>query len=215
MPVSNSTWKWLRLGLWAAVALATVLLLVLQLGRSGAPTNGATPLGGPFKLTAHTGEQVSDRDFRGKVMLIYFGFTYCPDVCPTGLQTIAAALDKLPEDIQAQIQPIFISVDPERDTPEVLEAYVTYFVPGMIGLTGSPSDIQTVANNYRVAYWKEDMPDSALDYTINHASLFFIMDRNGSFLRAMPTSAGTGIDPANVGTPDNLAAALSVAVKDN
>ena len=98
------------------------------------------PPSGPFALTDHTGKKVTDEDYRGKFMLIAFGYTYCPDVCPTGLQAMSVAMDSLGE--QADwVQPIFITIDPERDTPEVMKEYVAAFHPSLIGLTGTPQQI--------------------------------------------------------------------------
>ena len=98
------------------------------------------PPSGPFALTDHTGKKVTDEDYRGKFMLIAFGYTYCPDVCPTGLQTMSVVMDLLGE--QADwVQPIFITIDPERDTPEVMKEYVAAFHPSLIGLTGTPQQI--------------------------------------------------------------------------
>jgi len=142
---------------------------------------GKAAVGGPFTLTDHTGRRVTDQDFRGKYMLVYFGFTFCPDVCPTGLQVMAAALDQLGPKAE-EIIPIFISVDPERDTPEQLAQYVPSFHPRLIGLTGSPEEIQSVAKAYRVYFRKVKDEKSTAEYTIDHTSIIYLMDPNGEFV---------------------------------
>ena len=113
------------------------------------------PVGGPFALIDHTGTPRTDADFRGKLMLIYFGFTFCSDICPTDLQAIAGALDQLGAAGEA-VQPLFITVDPEKDTPAQLKGYVALFHPRLIGLTGSPKQIRKVANDYKVYYAKAE-----------------------------------------------------------
>src|SRR5690349_7329011 len=110
---------------------------------AGVRSVGQAMVGGPFTLVDHTGKQVTDRDFRGRIMLVFFGFTFCPDVCPSGLQVIAAALDKLGPQAQ-KITPILITIDPERDTPAQLAAYVKSFHPRLVGLTGTPEEIAAV-----------------------------------------------------------------------
>lgn len=142
---------------------------------------GKASVGGPFTLTDHTGRRVTDKDFRGKYMLVYFGFTFCPDVCPTGLQVMAAALEQLGPKAE-QITPIFISVDPERDTPEQLAQYVSSFHPRLVGLTGTPEEIQAVAKAYRVYYRKVKDEKSTAEYTIDHTSIIYLMDPNGEFV---------------------------------
>jgi len=140
----------------------------------------AAQIGGPFKLTDQNGVERTDRDFRGKLMLVYFGYTYCPDVCPTELTVMATALDQLGGDA-ANVAPIFITVDPERDTPKVMKDYVAQFSPQLIGLTGSERDIAGVAKAYRVYYAKS--PGSAgAPYLMDHTSLIYLMDRDGRFV---------------------------------
>jgi protein SCO1/2 len=124
---------------------------------------------------------VRDEDFRGKYMLISFGYTYCPDVCPMELQVISAALDRLGEKGK-DIQPIFITIDPERDTPQVLAQYMPNFHPGYLGLTGSQEAIDKVAKEYRVYYAKTDNSSGA-DYLMDHSSIIYLMDKQGTFLK--------------------------------
>ncbi len=129
-------------------------------GQVSAPARG-----GPFTLTDHRGKTVSDRDFRGKFMLVYFGYTYCPDVCPTGLSTMAATMDSLGETGELVV-PIFVSVDPERDTVDVLADYVTVFHPRLVGLTGTVKQAKTAAKNYGARAFKVfDMPQVGDDET--------------------------------------------------
>ena len=136
---------------------------------------------GPFALVDHNGRNVTDKDYRGKFMLIFFGYTYCPDVCPTELGTIANALDFLGPDA-AKVQPIFISVDPERDTPEVLAGYVSAFYPTLVGLTGTPEQVAAAAESYHARYNKmslsegEDVGD---DYFVGHTSATYLIGPKG------------------------------------
>lgn len=140
-------------------------------------------IGGPFTLTDHNGNTVTDADFRGRYMLIYFGFTYCPDVCPTTLATIAQALDLVGEKAEA-IVPILITVDPQRDTPEQLKMYVSHFSPRLVALTGTPEQIAEVAKEYRVYYAKVAEEGSDPDaYTMDHSTITYLMAPDGTYLR--------------------------------
>lgn len=146
---------------------------------------GVALVGGPFTLTDQNGRTVTERDFLGKYMLVFFGYTYCPDVCPTELQVMMAALDAMgPE--AGKVQPVFISVDPGRDTPEVLKAYVGNFGPRLIGLTGSPDEVAAAAKAYRVYYAKAGKTSSATDYLMDHSSIIYLMGPDGRFVRHMP-----------------------------
>ena len=148
------------------------------------------PVGGPFALTDHNGRARSDADFRGKLMLVYFGFTFCSDVCPIDLQSIAAALDKLGPKAEA-VQPLFITVDPEKDTPDQLKTHVGLFHPRMIGLTGTPRQIRQVAASYRVYYAKTE-PTRRGDPNVDHTGLTFLIDREGRYRGFFPP--GTSAD---------------------
>jgi protein SCO1/2 len=141
---------------------------------------GQALVGGPFTLTDQTGKRVTDRDFRGKFMLVYFGFTNCPDVCPTALQVMAAALDKLGPNAE-RITPVLVSVDPEHDTPSVLAAYVASFHPRLVGLTGSQSEIDAIAKAYRVYVKKVPDPKSTAGYTMDHSSIIYVLGPDGSY----------------------------------
>ncbi len=134
-------------------------------------------LGGDFTLTGHTGEPVSLADFRGQVVVIYFGYSSCPDVCPIHLTLLAAAMDRLGTRAD-RLQPLFISLDPERDTVEALSGYVGYFHERLIGLTGTQDEIDQVARQYAVAH--EIVRDPALgDYSVNHTTVFFVVNEDG------------------------------------
>lgn len=141
---------------------------------------GQALIGGPFTLTDHSGKRVTDQDFRGRYMLVFFGFTYCPDVCPSGLQVIAAALDKLGPQAD-RITPIFISIDPERDTPAQLASYVKSFHPRLIGLTGTPAEIEPVIKAYRVYVKKVEDAKSTAGYTIDHSTFIYLMGPDGAY----------------------------------
>ena len=148
---------------------------------------GRGTVGGPFTLTDQAGKPRSDSEFRGKLMVVYFGYTYCPDVCPTDLMAISQALDALGPAAEG-IQPVFITVDPERDT-KVLANYVAAFHPSLVGLTGSPEEIRKVANSYKAFYVK--VPDERSgEYSIDHAGVIYLMGRNGEYLGFMPPQTG-------------------------
>ncbi|MCA3554137.1 SCO family protein [Aestuariivirga sp.] len=171
---------------------ALVLLAALGLGSfalmsgrlHGPQSSGAALVGGPFSLLDQDGRRVTEKDFRGKYMLVFFGYTYCPDVCPTELQVMTAALDQLGRDAD-RIQPVFVSIDPARDTPEVLKAYVASFSPRLMGLTGTPGEIAVIARAYRVFYAKASNSSSSTDYLMDHSSIIYLMGPDGSFVRHM------------------------------
>jgi cytochrome oxidase Cu insertion factor (SCO1/SenC/PrrC family) len=163
-------------GLIAAVAAFSLLAP----GR-GPISSGAALVGGPFELVSHKGKTVRTEDLRGKYMLVSFGYTYCPDVCPTELQVISAALDELGAKAK-DIQPIFITIDPERDTVATLAQYMPSFHPSYIGLTGSPEAIEKAAKAYRVYYSKSENKNGA-DYLMDHSSIIYLMDKEGTFLK--------------------------------
>jgi cytochrome oxidase Cu insertion factor (SCO1/SenC/PrrC family) len=144
---------------------------------------GRGSVGGPFTLTDQNGRPRSDTEFRGKLMIVYFGYTYCPDICPTDLMAISQALDALGPEAEG-VQPIFITIDPERDTRGLAD-YVAAFHHSFVGLTGSPDEIRKVANAYKAFYMK--VPgDRNADYSIDHAGVIYLMGRNGEYLGFMP-----------------------------
>jgi protein SCO1/2 len=143
---------------------------------------GTPAIGGPFTLTDHNGRTVTEADFKGKPTLIYFGFTYCPDVCPTSLLLMQTAVEQLGEGAEQQVNMVLITVDPERDTPAVLKDYVGNFGPTMIGLTGTPKQVAAVAKEFRVYYRKVESKDGA-PYLMDHSSIFYLLDKRGRFVR--------------------------------
>lgn len=143
---------------------------------------GQPTVGGPFQLMDGDGRIVTEKNYAGKVMAVYFGFTFCPDVCPTELAIIADALDLLPAETQAKIAPLFITIDPERDTKDLVKGYAANFHESMVGLTGTPEQIAAVAKAYRVYYAKREGSDGAA-YTMDHTSYIYIMDKQGRYFR--------------------------------
>ncbi len=137
---------------------------------------GRADVGGPFHLIDHTGKPVSDTDFRGRYMLIYFGYSFCPDVCPTTLAVMAQALEKLGNKSQ-RIVPILITIDPERDTPKVLAEYVKAFGPTFVGLTGSEAAIKDAEKKYRVYAVKKPLEKG--NYGVDHSSVLYLMGPDG------------------------------------
>jgi protein SCO1/2 len=167
----------------AGVAIGVGFRFVMPVDGSGNRTASFTDpgIGGPFRLVDQDGRERSDSEFRGKLMLVEFGYTYCPDVCPLGLQLFADIVDKLGADAD-QVQPLFITVDPGRDTPEQLRGYVEHFSPRIIGLTGSEQEISTVAREYRVYYKLGNDRATNPNYTVDHSAILYLMGRDGKFL---------------------------------
>jgi cytochrome oxidase Cu insertion factor (SCO1/SenC/PrrC family) len=183
----------LALTLLSFIALSTVPVSPSE--RSAAELMDAVmwnrePIGGPFALTDQNGTRRTDADFRGKLMLVYFGFTYCPDVCPTDLLQMALAVDQLGP-AGEMVQPVFITLDPERDTPEHLKQYMPLFHPRFVGLTGDAIVIGAVARAYRVYYKKIEWDDRS-EYTVDHSAFIYLMGRNGEYLGFFPP--GTSAD---------------------
>jgi protein SCO1/2 len=141
------------------------------------------PIGGPFALIDHTGKPRTDEDFRGTLLLIYFGYSYCPDVCPTDLQQIGLAIDQLGS-AGGAVQPLFITLDPERDTAAHLAEYVPLFHPRLIGLTGSAEQIRRIALAYKVYYTK--YPPGSADYVVDHSAFIYLVDANGKYIGFFP-----------------------------
>jgi protein SCO1/2 len=144
---------------------------------------GRGTVGGPFTLTDPDGKPRSDSEFRGKLMIVYFGYTYCPDVCPADLMAITQALDALGP-LAEGVQPVFITIDPERDT-KVLKEYVSAFHRSLVGLTGSPGEIRKVANAYKAFYVKVSDAQGG-DYSLDHTGVIYLMGRGGEYLGFMP-----------------------------
>ena len=142
------------------------------------------PVGGPFDLIDHTGRRRTDEEFRGKLLLVYFGFTYCTDACPTDLQSIATALDRLGPAADA-VQPLFITIDPEKDTPAQLERYVSLVHPKLIGLTGDAKRIRRIALHYKV-FFAKSAPSKKDDTGIDHSGFVYLMGRDGGYIGYFP-----------------------------
>jgi protein SCO1/2 len=164
-------------------ALGGAALLVLSQGGQGpaVQTSGKALIGGPFALVDQTGKTVTDQDFRGRYMLAFFGFTHCPDICPAELQVMSAALDALGPKADSVV-PIFITLDPERDTQAAMGAYVKNFGPRFVGLTGSSEQIAAAAKAYRVAYSKFQQDKTSSDYSIDHSALVYLMGKDGEYI---------------------------------
>lgn len=151
------------------------------------------PIGGAFSLTDQTGRTRTDADFRGQLMLVYFGFTYCPDICPTDLQEIGLAMKELGEQA-ADVQPLFVTLDPQRDTAEHLAQYVPLFHPRLLGLTGNIADVTQAADAYRVYFKRVSTGPKPDDYTIDHSAFIYLVDRDGKYLDFFPP----GTDAAKI-----------------
>ena len=152
---------------------------------------GYTNLGGDFTLNSKDGE-VSLEDYRGQVVLMYFGFTSCPDVCPTALSSIAASMRQLTPNLEAQIQPLFVSVDPGRDTLDNLAIYSAYFHPRMLGITGSIEAIDEIVKKYGAYYSHIPLENSALAYTVDHTSRAYLIGTEGQLISTV--AHGTSVD---------------------
>jgi protein SCO1/2 len=176
--------RWLA---WGAVAVLGFLAVATAagwlvtdgpLGRRVATGPASLELGGSFRLTDHRGRTLTDRDFRGQPIAIFFGFTACPDVCPTTLADMTAFMEELGPDAD-RLHWLFVTVDPERDTPEQLANYLTLFDPRIVGLTGKPAEIADAAKAWRVSYRR--VPLDGGGYTMDHSASVFLMDARGRF----------------------------------
>ena len=178
-----------RMAAAATAGLLIALAAAVWLFGAPAPVRQAAAIGGPFTLENGDGKPVTDRSFRGKYMLVYFGYTFCPDVCPTTLNDVAQALDKLGPKAD-QVQPVFITVDPARDTPSVVRQYAAAFSPRLQGLTGTPDEIAAVARAYRVYYAPHKTGPNPGDYTMDHSSILYLMSPQGEFVGVIRADAG-------------------------
>ena len=166
----------LALILWSAAALAAVAFAGLFWFTSGGPPTPA--IGGPFRLKSQTGEMIDSAALKGRSYAIFFGFTHCPEVCPTTMVDMAALMAKLGPAAK-DFKIYFVSVDPERDTPEVLRNYLSSFEPHVVGLTGTPDEIAKVAKEFRVYYRKTPLDGG--DYTMDHSAFVYLMGKDGGF----------------------------------
>ncbi|MCH8918451.1 MAG: SCO family protein [Alphaproteobacteria bacterium] len=178
-------------GILACVLVAWALAFLVKGRRATMPIRGpvimltaAADIGGPFRLTDHTGKRVTDADFRGRFMLLYFGYTFCPDVCPADLQTMGRALDILAAKGEV-ITPVFITVDPERDSPAVLKKYVAAFHPRMVGLTGPAAAIKAAAKAYKVYYRAQPgAKPGDTKILMDHTSFIYLVGPDGKAVAA-------------------------------
>jgi protein SCO1 len=161
------------------IALAVSLGVVFFVGGRGPGTIQAAAIGGPFRLIDQNGQSFSDQDLKGKTFLVFFGFTHCPDVCPTTLFEISEIMRNLGPEAD-RTAALFISVDPERDTPEAMQDYLASFDPHVHGLTGDAASLTAVAKAYRVYYKK--VPLEGGDYTMDHTAIVYLMDKEGRFV---------------------------------
>ena len=164
---------------------------------------GEALVGGPFTLTDQHGVEVTEQDFAGRYMLIYFGYTYCPDFCPMSLANMTQALDLLPPEEAEQVVPVFITVDPERDTVEQLAEYAPLFHPRLVALTGSLEQVKQAAKAYRVYFSKADNGDSDA-YLMDHSTFIYLMGPDGAYVRHFSHSA----------TPEEIAAGIEAAIAE-
>lgn len=178
-------------------AFAGLVLTLLAACSSGGGGHETPPLagariGGPFTLTNQDGQRVTDQSFAGKYRIMYFGYTYCPDVCPVDVQNIALAmraLDKSDPALSARIVPIFVTVDPARDTPAVLKQFTTAFYPRFVGLTGTPDEIAKVKNSFAI-FSQAQPPQPGGAYTVNHSRLAYLFGPDGEPLALLPQDKG-------------------------
>lgn len=169
-------------GLLAVFVLALALLWHPEIPERPLPAPGLAP-GGDFSLQAANGP-VALHDFRGKLVLLYFGYTYCPDVCPTSLAATAAGLKLLAPEELAKVAMIFVSVDPQRDTPARLKEYVEFFHPAIVGVTGTPENLAEIAHRYGVFYARQAV-DTAGGYVVDHSSDTYIVGQDGKLVGKM------------------------------
>ncbi|MBV9882675.1 MAG: SCO family protein [Sphingomonadaceae bacterium] len=176
----------------ALVAVLAALLLAACSPQAAPPPLEGASMGGPFTLTDQNGRRVSDRDFAGKYRLVYFGYTFCPDVCPVDMQVIGAGLRRFEAEDgarAAKVQPIFISVDPARDTPDVLRRFVAAFHPRLLGLTGSEAEIAQVAREYRIFYQRGEASPGG-GYMVNHTRMAVLYGPDGKPIAIVPSDQG-------------------------
>jgi protein SCO1 len=185
----NRKYELVHLPALGLVILASVTF-ASSLIKNQLPAQAATPavtIGGPFTLSKLDGTVVTDQTYRGKWLLVYFGYTSCPNSCPTTLLDVAIALKKLCPDA-AKVQPLFITVDPERDTPEVMKQYTESFDPRIVGLTGTAQQIAAAAQEYGAYYVRHKTGPRSENYVMDHSTYLYVMDPRGKFVRAFDTN---------------------------
>ena len=188
-----------RLALGGGVAAAVLAVLGVVLSRREEAGGSANQgFGGPFTLTAPDGRAVTDATFHGKYLLVYFGYTYCPDVCPTTLANMAKALDRLGRRADA-LQAVFITVDPARDTPAVMGQYTSAISPRILGLSGTPAQIATAAGAYHVYYAVHRSGPDDRAYAVDHSSVLYLMSPTGGPLALIPADEDPARMAASIG----------------
>ena len=171
------------------LAIALLLGLTAGLGvlwltpqqQTAAGASGEASIGGDFDLVDQGGQPVTNDTYDGRYRIVYFGFTHCPDVCPTGLATITAAYRDLPADERARVVPMFVTVDPERDTVDAMRDYVALFDPDLVGLTGTVEQVEAAKKTYRV-YAQKAGKEGDADYLVDHSAFVYLMDPDGRYL---------------------------------
>ena len=192
--------------LWTRSArFEAIVLLAIALGgcgqvseHCGTKGNRDVPIGGDFQLTDHLGQLATNDSYANRYRIVYFGFTFCPDICPTELQSISAALDMMGEQA-TKFQPLFITIDPDRDDVAAMATYLEHFHPSFIGLTGTPAAIEQTAHVYKLYFAKASSVEDPNDYTMDHSSFIYIMDCEGRYIRHLSQGA----------TPKEIARILS------
>jgi protein SCO1/2 len=175
------------LALAAIGVVLTAEVLLIPATPPNVASSGTAAIGGPFTLTASDGRSISDDTFRGKWLLMFFGYTFCPDACPTALSSISVALEKLGPDAN-RLQPLFVTVDPRRDTPLVLAEYLKSFDPRIIGLTGTQTQIDSVVKEYRIYVAQQRSETDGGDYLVSHSAYIYLMDPKGQFVNVIQGS---------------------------
>ena len=187
---SNRTRGLIALAFALAFSGACILVGVIfgRMLRANLTPSGIATIGGPFTLVATSGQNVSDRSYRGKWVLIYFGYTYCPDACPTALNNISVALEKLDSEAR-NLQPLFVTVDPQRDTRAAMADYLKAFDSRIIGLTGTQDQIDRTVKEFRVYASREKSDDGGDSYLVSHTSYIYLMDPQGEFVNVIQGGA--------------------------
>lgn len=190
MPESNylpSRPKLIAAAIMIIAAFAIAALALTQWPSKGPMGSGTALVGGPFTMLNQKGETVTEKSFEGHYTLYFFGFTFCEDICPAEMQVVSGALKELGPDA-AKIIPVFVSVDPERDTPKVIGDYVANFDPRFIGLTGTPEQLAVMAKAFHVYYKKVPDEKNAQNYEMDHPSILYLMGPDGKFAKHFPYS---------------------------
>lgn len=177
--------KLIAAALLILAALALAALALTRWPENGPAGTGTALIGGPFSMVNQKGETVTEKSFEGHYTLYFFGFTFCPDVCPTQLQVLSASLKELGPDA-AKITTVFVSIDPERDTPKIIAEYIANFDPRLVGLTGTPEQLAVMAKAFHVYYKKEIDPKDVRNYSMDHSSILYLMGPDGKFAKHFP-----------------------------